>query len=593
MEWRRSNLCGTLRVENLGETVTLMGWCQTRRDHGGVIFVDLRDYTGICQVVFRKEASAEAHERADSIRSEFVIAVRGKVENRIEGNVNPKLPTGEIEIIVHELNILSESQTPPYVLDEREQVEERLRLQYRYLDLRHPTMQKNLILRSKAMQQTRNFLADQGFFEIETPMLTKSTPEGARDYLVPSRVHPGSFYALPQSPQIFKQLLMVSGYDRYMQIARCFRDEDLRGNRQPEFTQLDLEMSFIEPEEVYSLVEGLLSSLFETLLDIKVSTPFERMPYLTAMQDYGVDAPDLRFDLKLKDISDIAGQCGLKVFSDAIERGGIAKAINVKGGSDFSRKELDELTEFVKIYGAKGMAWVKRNEEGWQSPIAKFFSMEDQRAIEKRLDVEVGDLILFGADNINTVNDALGNLRKEVARRRKLIPENTYKFVWITDFPLMEYSASDKRYHAVHHPFTMPNLEDLQKYGETEPQHIRSVAYDVVLNGVELGGGSIRIHRQDIQQQVFKWLELSDEEIEEKFGFLLQALSYGAPPHGGIALGFDRLMMFLLKTDSIRDVVAFPKTQRASCLMTEAPSEVPSSALEELHLRVRQLPKLE
>jgi aspartyl-tRNA synthetase len=593
MEWRRSNLCGTLRVENLGETVTLMGWCQTRRDHGGVIFVDLRDYTGICQVVFRKEASSEAHERADSIRSEFVIAVRGKVENRIEGNVNPKLPTGEIEIVVHELNILSESQTPPYVMDEREQVEERLRLQYRYLDLRHPTMQKNLILRSKAMQQTRNFLADQGFFEIETPMLTKSTPEGARDYLVPSRVHPGSFYALPQSPQIFKQLLMVSGYDRYMQIARCFRDEDLRGNRQPEFTQLDLEMSFIQPEDIYNLVEGLLSSLFETLLDVKISTPFERMPYQTAMEDYGVDAPDLRFDLKLKDISDIAGQCGLKVFSDAIERGGIAKAINVKGGSDFSRKELDELTEFVKIYGAKGMAWVKRNEEGWQSPIAKFFSAEDQRAIEERLDVEVGDLILFGADNKNIVNDALGNLRKEVARRRKLIPENTYKFVWITDFPLLEYSASDKRFHAVHHPFTMPNLEDFKKYGETEPQNIRSVAYDVVLNGVELGGGSIRIHRQDIQQQVFKWLELNDSEIEEKFGFLLQALSYGAPPHGGIALGFDRLMMFLLNTDSIRDVVAFPKTQRASCLMTEAPSEVPPSALEELHLRVRQIPKFE
>ncbi|MGA0249377.1 MAG: aspartate--tRNA ligase [bacterium] len=593
MEWRRSNLCGTLRVENLGETVTLMGWCQTRRDHGGVIFVDLRDYTGICQVVFRKEASSEAHERADSIRSEFVIAVRGKVENRIEGNVNPKLPTGEIEIVVHELNILSESQTPPYVMDEREQVEERLRLQYRYLDLRHPTMQKNLILRSKAMQQTRNFLADQGFFEIETPMLTKSTPEGARDYLVPSRVHPGSFYALPQSPQIFKQLLMVSGYDRYMQIARCFRDEDLRGNRQPEFTQLDLEMSFIQPEDIYNLVEGLLSSLFETLLDVKISTPFERMPYHTAMEDYGVDAPDLRFDLKLKDISDIAGQCGLKVFSDAIERGGIAKAINVKGGSDFSRKELDELTEFVKIYGAKGMAWVKRNEEGWQSPIAKFFSAEDQRAIEERLDVEVGDLILFGADNKNIVNDALGNLRKEVARRRKLIPENTYKFVWITDFPLLEYSASDKRYHAVHHPFTMPNLEDFKKYGETEPQNIRSVAYDVVLNGVELGGGSIRIHRQDIQQQVFKWLELNDAEIEEKFGFLLQALSYGAPPHGGIALGFDRLMMFLLNTDSIRDVVAFPKTQRASCLMTEAPSEVPPSALEELNLRVRQIPKFE
>ena len=593
MKLRRSNLCGALSNENLGETVTLMGWCQTRRDHGGVIFVDLRDYTGICQVVFRKEASAEAHEVADSIRSEFVIAVRGKVENRIEGNVNPKLPTGEIEIIVNELNILSESQTLPYVLDDREQVEERLRLQYRYLDLRHPTMQKNLILRSKVLNQTRNFLSDQGFFEIETPMLTKSTPEGARDYLVPSRVYPGSFYALPQSPQIFKQLLMVSGFDKYMQIARCFRDEDLRGNRQPEFTQLDLEMSFIQPDDVYTLVEGLLSSLFQTLLDIKISTPFDRMPYQIAMQDYGVDAPDLRFDLKLFDISDVAGRCGLKVFSDAIAQGGIAKAINVKGGSDFSRKELDELTEFVKVYGAKGMAWVKRNEKGWQSPISKFFSMEHQHDIEKRLDVEVGDLILFGADNPNIVNDALGNLRKEVARRRKLIPKHTYKFVWITEFPLLEYSATDKRYHAVHHPFTMPNLEDFKQYGNSKPHCIRSAAYDVVLNGVELGGGSIRIHRQDIQQQVFKWLELGEVEIEEKFGFLLQALSYGAPPHGGIALGFDRLMMFLLNTDSIRDVVAFPKTQRASCLMTEAPSEVPANALEELHLRVRQLSKFE
>jgi aspartyl-tRNA synthetase len=558
-----------------------------------VIFVDLRDYTGVCQVVFRKEISSKAHELADSIRSEFVIAVRGNVENRIEGNVNPKLPTGEIEILVNELSILSEAQTPPYVLDDREQVEERLRLQYRYLDLRHPTIQNNLILRSKAMQLTRNHLSDQGFFEIETPMLTKSTPEGARDYLVPSRVHPGNFYALPQSPQIFKQLLMVSGYDRYMQIARCFRDEDLRGNRQPEFTQLDLEMSFIQPEDVYQLVEGLLSSLFETLLDTKIPTPFERMPYQIAMQDYGVDAPDLRFGLKLKDISDIAGQCGLKVFSDAIQRGGIAKAINVKEGGDFSRKELDQLTEFVKIYGAKGMAWVKRNEDGWQSPIAKFFSTEHQQAIEKRLDVEVGDLILFGADSANIVNDSLGNLRKEVARRRKLIPEDSYHFVWVTDFPLLEYSTAEERYHSVHHPFTMMDLEDLEQFGETEPHRIRSVAYDVVLNGVELGGGSIRIHRRDIQQKVFQLLKLSDAEVEEKFGFLLQALSYGAPPHGGIALGFDRLMMFLLKTDSIRDVVAFPKTQRATCLMTQAPSEVPVSALEELQLRKKQLPKFE
>ena len=593
MEWSRSHHCGSLRPANLGQTVTLMGWCQTRRDHGGVIFVDLRDYTGICQVVFRLEASQEAHATADAIRSEFVLAVRGVVEHRIEGNVNPKLPTGEIEVIVSELSILSEAQTPPYVLEEREQVEERLRLQYRYLDLRHPTMQRNLMLRSQAMQLTRNYLAEEGFFEIETPMLTKSTPEGARDYLVPSRVHPGNFYALPQSPQLFKQLLMVAGYDRYMQIARCFRDEDLRGNRQPEFTQLDLELSFVQPEDIFALVEGLLVKLFQQTIGVEIETPFERMAYAVAMRDYGVDAPDLRFGLLLHDISDIAQACGLKVFSDAIEKGGIAKAINVKGGSDFSRKDLDDLTEFVKIYGAKGMAWVKRNEDGWQSPIAKFFSPEHQQALEIRLEVEVGDLILFGADQANIVNDALGNLRKEIAKRRKLIPENSYRFVWITDFPLLEYSPADKRYYSVHHPFTMPNPSDLAEFGETAPEKIRSVAYDVVLNGVELGGGSIRIHRRDIQQQVFRWLQLTEEEIEEKFGFLLQALSYGAPPHGGIALGFDRLMMFLLQTDSIRDVVAFPKTQRASCLMTDAPSPVPANSLEELHLRIRQLPRFE
>lgn len=570
-----------------------MGWCQTRRDHGGVIFVDLRDYTGVTQVVFRMEASQDAHQLADRIRNEFVLAVKGRVEARLEGNTNETLPTGEIEVIVDQLEILSEAQTPPYVLDDREQVEERLRLQYRYLDLRHPTMQKNLMLRSKAMQVTRNYLTQERFFEIETPILTKSTPEGARDYLVPSRVNAGAFYALPQSPQIFKQLLMVSGYDRYMQIARCFRDEDLRGNRQPEFTQLDLELSFVQPEQIYELVEGLLQTLFKETIGVEVATPFERMSYEVAMRDYGVDAPDLRFDLKLHDISDIASACGLKVFSEAIANGGIAKAINVKAGADFSRKELDELTEFVKIYGAKGMAWVKVNADGWQSPIAKFFEQEHQRAVEDRVSAEVGDLLLFGADTSKVVNDSLGNLRKEVARRRGLIHDDEYRFVWITDFPLLEFSAEDKRYYSVHHPFTMPNAADFAEFGETAPEKIRSVAYDVVLNGVELGGGSIRIHRSDIQQKVFQWLQLGEEEIQEKFGFLLEALSYGAPPHGGIALGYDRLMMFLLQTDSIRDVVAFPKTQKAACLMTEAPSTVPDSALEELHLRVRKLPKVE
>ncbi len=587
MEWKRTNYCGDLRIEDVDSEVVLMGWCQTRRDHGGVIFVDLRDYTGISQVVFKMEISEVAHLLADTIRGEFVLAVRGKVAHRIEGNVNPKLPTGEIEILVETLEILNQSLTPPYVLDNRDNVDEKLRLTYRFLDLRDSTLQNNLMLRSQAMQIVRNYFTSQRFFEIETPILTKSTPEGARDYLVPSRVNPGLFYALPQSPQLFKQLLMISGYDRYMQLARCFRDEDLRGNRQPEFTQIDLELSFTEPEEIFELTEGLMVKLFEETIGVKVETPFPHMTYQQAMENYGSDAPDIRFDLKLKDISDIASECELRVFKQVVDKGGIVKAICVQGGAEFSRKELDDLTEFAQIYSAKGMAWIKLNNDGWQSPIGKFFTAEQKEALEERVGLKVGDLVLFCADNTKIVHDALGNLRKEIARRRGLINDSEYRFVWVTDFPLFEYSETEKSYTSSHHPFTMPDLDDLDKFGESSPEKIRSRAYDVVLNGVEIGGGSIRIHREEIQNKVFRLLKLTEEEIESKFGFLMKALSYGAPPHGGIALGFDRMMMFLLKTNSIRDVIAFPKTQKAGCLMTDAPSAVDTEQLDELHVRVK------
>ncbi|MDP7630460.1 MAG: aspartate--tRNA ligase [SAR324 cluster bacterium] len=588
MEWIRSHYCGDLRISNVGSEVTLAGWCQTRRDHGGVIFVDLRDYTGLTQVVFKLEINEDAHQEADRIRGEFVLAVRGKVAHRIEGNVNPKLPTGEIEVLVETLEILNPSQTPPYVLENREGVDEKHRLTHRFLDLRHPTLQNNLMLRSKAMQVVRNyFTQEHRFFEVETPILTKSTPEGARDYLVPSRVSPGQFYALPQSPQIFKQLLMISGYDRYLQIARCFRDEDLRGNRQPEFTQIDLEWSFTRPEEIFGIIEGMFAQLFQETIGVEVETPFPRMTYHEAMERFGSDAPDLRFGLELTDISDIAGECELKVFSEVIAKGGSVKAICVPKGAELSRKDLDDLTDFARIYGAKGMAWIKRNPDSWQSPIAKFFTAEQQQALEERVGLGIGDLVLFCADQPKIVYDTLGNLRKELARRRNLIDDSMYRFVWITDFPLFEYSETDKRWAATHHPFTMPNLEDLEQFGESDPGKIRSVAYDVALNGVEVGGGSIRIHREDIQNRVFHLLKLSDEEIASKFGFLMNALSYGAPPHGGIALGFDRIMMFLLQTDSIRDVIAFPKTQKASCLMTEAPSDVDTAQLDELHIRVK------
>ena len=588
MEWIRSHYCGDLRVSDVGTEVVLSGWCQTRRDHGGVIFVDLRDYTGLTQVVFKLEINEDAHQEADRIRGEYVLAIRGKVAHRIEGNVNAKLQTGAIEVLVETLEILNPSQTPPYILENREAVDEKHRLTHRFLDLRHPTLQNNLMLRSQAMQVVRNyFTQEQRFFEVETPILTKSTPEGARDYLVPSRVSPGQFYALPQSPQLFKQLLMVSGYDRYLQIARCFRDEDLRGNRQPEFTQIDLELSFTRPEEIFGLIEGMFAQLFQETIGVEVETPFPRMSYDEAMERFGSDAPDLRFGMELTDISDIAGGCELKVFSEVIAKGGSVKAICVPKGADLSRKDLDNLTDFARIYGAKGMAWIKRNPDGWQSPIAKFFTAEQQQALQERVGLGVGDLVLFCADQPKIVYDTLGNLRKELARRRNLIDNSVYRFVWITDFPLFEYSETDKRWAATHHPFTMPNLEDLEQFGESDPGKVRSIAYDVALNGVEVGGGSMRIHREDIQNRVFQLLKLTEEEIASKFGFLMNALSYGAPPHGGIALGFDRIMMFLLKTDSIRDVIAFPKTQKASCLMTTAPSDVDSAQLDELHIRVK------
>ena len=587
MDLKRTHFCGDLREENLGQEVILPGWCQPRRDHGGVIFIDLRDYTGITQVVFKKEISESAHNLADTIRGEFVLAVRGKVENRIEGNVNPKLPTGQIEILVEQLDILNKSQTPPYVLETRSNVDEKLRLTYRFLDMRDPELQNNLMLRSKALQIVRNYYTSHRFFEIETPILTKSTPEGARDYLVPSRVNPGMFFALPQSPQLFKQLLMISGYDRYMQLARCFRDEDLRGNRQPEFTQIDLELSFTEPEEIFGLTEGLMVELFKEIMGLKIEIPFPRLSYDQAMEDYGSDAPDIRFELKLKDISDIASECELRVFNEVVKKGGIVKAICVPGGAEFSRKELDDLTEYSKIFGAKGMAWIKSNQDGWQSPIGKFFTDTQKKDLEERVGLNHGDLVLFCADKEKIVYDTLGNLRKEIARRRGLVDQNEFRFVWVTDFPLFEYSDEEKSYTSSHHPFTMPDLDDLEKYGDNEPEKIRSRAYDVVLNGVELGGGSIRIHKKDIQQKEFSLLNLSNQEIENKFGFLMQALTYGAPPHGGIALGFDRIMMFLLKTESIRDVIAFPKTQKAGCLMTDAPSDVDTEQLDDLHIRVK------
>jgi aspartyl-tRNA synthetase len=575
-------------MKNVGDEVVLMGWVQRRRDHGGVIFVDLRDREGITQVVFNPEINPQVHKKAHEIRSEYVLGVRGKVIKRLDGMTNPKLYTGEIEIIADELKVLNAAVTPPFLIEDKVDVAEEIRLKYRHIDLRRPQLQKNIILRHKASIAIRNYLNNNGFLDIETPMLTRSTPEGARDYLVPSRVNPGSFYALPQSPQLFKQLLMISGFDRYYQIVRCFRDEDLRADRQPEFTQIDMEMSFVGEDDVMHVAENMIKHLFKDVLDMHLPVPFPRMTYHSAIDRYGLDKPDVRFGLELVDISDIMKDSGFKVFANAIKKGGIVKVLNAKGCSDFSRKDIDDLTEFVSIYRAKGLAWIKVREDAWQSPIAKFFTDEEKDALAEKAHMEPGDLVFFVADHPNVTNEALGNLRNLLGKRLGLIDENEFNFVWVTHFPLLEYDELEKRYQALHHPFTSP-IEDHYELLETDPLAVISRAYDLVLNGSEIGGGSIRIHQNQLQQKVFKALGMNKDEYNEKFGFLLSALDSGAPPHGGMAFGFDRLVMILCRQHSIRDVMPFPKTQKAACLLTNAPSETSKAQLDELSLKIKSL----
>jgi len=585
-DWKRTHYCGELRKEDIGKEVCMMGWVHRRRDHGGLIFIDLRDRTGIGQLALDPDRDPEAHAKAEAVRNEFVVAAFGKVSPRPEGTVNPKMATGEVEVEISEIRILNPAKTPPFMLDEFSEVAENLRLKYRYLDLRRVGIQQNLIMRHKVAQTVRNYLTEKDFLEIETPMLTKSTPEGARDYLVPSRVNLGNFYALPQSPQLFKQLLMVSGFDRYFQIVRCFRDEDLRADRQPEFTQIDCELSFVDRDDIMSIMEGMIETVFKKTVDADITVPVPRMTYAEALDRYGVDNPDLRFDMELINITELVKGCGFKVFASVAESGGLVKAINAKGCATFSRRELDDLTDFVAIYGAKGMAWVKIQEDGtWQSPIAKFFTEQELADIGAALDAQPGDLLLFGADTPAITNEALGRLRGHLGNKLELADPNDYKFVWITDFPLLEWDAEARRHVAVHHPFTAPMDEDITLL-ETEPGKVRAKAYDLVLNGSEIGGGSIRIHNQDVQSQMFKLLGIGEEEAREKFGFLLDALEFGAPPHGGIAFGLDRVMMILTGAGSIRDVIAFPKTQKATCLMSEAPGSVDEKQLRELGIRL-------
>ncbi|RLA95652.1 MAG: aspartate--tRNA ligase [Deltaproteobacteria bacterium] len=584
-DWRRSHLCGELRKGDAGKEVTLMGWVHRRRDHGGLIFVDLRDREGIVQVVFNPEVSEAAHRKAHRLRNEYVIAVKGKVAIRPEGTENPKIRTGEIEVMAEELKILNEARTPPFPIEEGTEIGEGVRLRYRYLDLRRPPMQQNLLLRHRAAQSIRRYLSEEGFLEIETPFLTRSTPEGARDFLVPSRLNPGAFYALPQSPQLFKQLLMVSGFDRYFQIVRCFRDEDLRADRQPEFTQVDMEMAFVGEEEVQGCVEGMIKALFEEVLGVELKTPFPRLTYEEALSCYGTDKPDLRFGMELVDVTEAARRTDFQVFLRAAEEGGVVKGMNLEGGEGLSRKELDELVRVACSLGAKGLAWAKVGEDGWQSPIAKFIPPERQKEMEGLLGASKGDLLLFVADEEKVVNEVLGEMRLQIAQKIQRIPQGEYRFVWEVDFPLLEWSETEGRLVAVHHPFTAPKEEDIGKL-EASPLEVRARAYDLVLNGTEVGGGSIRNHRVDIQRRIFELLGIGEDEAEQKFGFLLEALSYGAPPHGGIALGFDRLVMLMSGRETIRDVIPFPKTQKATCLLTGAPSEVEPKQLKELHIKL-------
>ena len=582
---KRSHRCTEVSSQNIGETVTVMGWVQKRRNLGSLIFVDLRDRSGILQIVFdENDVKTEGFEKAGTLRSEFVIAVQGVVTKR-EGAVNENLATGDIEVRAQSLRILSESETPPFPIEENINTKEELRLKYRCLDLRRPDIQSNIIMRSQVATLTRAFLAKEGFLEIETPMLTKSTPEGARDYLVPSRVHPGKFYALPQSPQLFKQMLMCSGYDRYMQIARCFRDEDLRADRQPEFTQIDMELSFVDVDDVIDVNERLLAYLFKEVLDVEVPLPIQRMSWQEAMDRFGSDKPDLRFDMELKDITELVRNCGFGVFTGAIENGGSVRGINAKGMGAMPRKKIDALVDFAKGYGAKGLAYIAILEDGsLKSSFAKFMTEEEMAAIVSALDGQAGDLLLFAADRNKIVWNVLGALRVQLAEQQNLLDKNEYRFVWITEFPQFEWSDEEERFVAMHHPFTMPMDEDLDKL-ESDPGAVRAKAYDIVLNGTEIGGGSVRIHQADIQARMFKALGLSDEAANEKFGFLLDAFRYGVPPHAGLAYGLDRLVMLMAKRDSIRDVIAFPKVKDASCLLTDAPNVVDEKQLTELAIQ--------